>query len=221
MIEIRIDPSWPRDARLGLLEARGLPPLATHPALEARRAKLEQALRATYAGHDRQTLKALPAMAVFAAHFKPHGQTYHVLRQLESVALKERPIPAQLCAVTALFMAELTHGLVAAGHDLDRLAPPLCVARSEGGERYQGFGDRSITLPAGDLILRHQDGILSSILQGPDSNTPITPGTRNVLYTHYAPEGIAEADLAAQLDDLAAHLRSYAPEAQLETRIIP
>lgn len=221
MIEIRIDPSWPRGARLGLLEARGLPPLATHPALEARRADLERALRAAHAGQDRQALKALPVMAVFAAHFKPHGQTYHVLRQLESVALKERPITSQICAVTALFMAELDHGLVAAGHDLDRLAPPLCLAGSRGGERYQGFGGRPITLPAGDLILRHRDGILSSVVQGPDGETAITLGTCNVLYTHYAPEGIAEADLAAQLEELAGHLRSYAPEARLETRILP
>jgi DNA/RNA-binding domain of Phe-tRNA-synthetase-like protein len=221
MIEIRIDPSWPQGARMGLLEARGLPPLASHPALEARRALLEDQLRETYAGRDRQALKALPVMAVFAAHFKPHGQTYHVLRQLESVALKARPIPSQLCAVTALFMAELAHGLVAAGHDLDRLAPPLTLARSQGGESYRGFGDRAITLPAGDLTLRHRDGILSSVLQGPDGATPIGPETRDVLYTHYAPAGIDPAVLQAQLDDLAGHLRSYAPEAALETRIIP
>jgi len=221
MIEIRTDPSWPRGARMGLLEARGLPPLDTHPVLEARRAALELELRAAYAGSGRQALKELPVMAVFAAYFKPHGQTYHVLRQLESVVLKERPISAQLAAVTALFMAELRHGLVAAAHDLDRLAPPLQLARSTGGEQYRGFGDRPVTLPAGDLILRHRDGILSSILRGPDGNTPVGPGTRDVLFTHYAPEGIPAGALEAQLEDLAGHLRAYAPGAALETRIMP
>ena len=221
MIPIELDPSWPEGARMGFLEARGLPGLATHPALEEARRAVEARLRRAHAGADRATLKELPVMRVFAAHFKPSGQTYHMLRQLESVALKGRDIPSRICAVTALFMAELEHGIVAAGHDLDRLVPPLRMAASRAGESYLGLGGEAHTVPAGDLVLRHGGGILSSVLRGPDGATAIQPGTRAALYTLYAPAGIAADALAAQLRDLEAYLRLHAPDAALEARVLP
>jgi len=211
----------PAGARMGFLEARDLAPLATHPELEAERRKLEAELRSKHAGLDRQTLRDLPVMRAFTDHFKPFGKTYHVLLQLESVALKERPIPSRLCAVTALFMAELKHGLVAAGHDLEKLVPTLRLGASQGGEHYVGFGDKPIALPGGDLILRHEKGILSSVLQGPDGATPIQPTTRNVLYTLYAPDGIPTGVLEAQLEDLTFYVRTFAPDAKTETKIVP
>jgi DNA/RNA-binding domain of Phe-tRNA-synthetase-like protein len=221
MLNILIDPSWPKGARMGFLEARHLPALATHPKLEAERLRLELDLRGRHAGQDRGALNGLPAMAVFAAYFKAFGQTYHVLRQLESVALKGRPIASRQCAVTALFMAELQHGIVAAGHDLDRLAAPLVLGAAQGFEAIHGFDGQPRTLPKGDLHLRHGRGILSSLLRGPDRDTPIEAGTRNVLYTLYAPAGIPAGLLETQLQDLARYLRCFAPEAGLETLILP
>lgn len=221
MIPIQLESSWPAGARMGFLEARGLPALASHPALEARRAGLEQDLRARHAGQDRQALRESPAMRAYAAHYRTFGQTCHLLGQLDSVALKGRPIPSRLCAVTALFMVELDHGLLAAGHDLDQLAGPLGMAASRAGEQYTGFGGRPVTLPAGDLILRHGRGILSSVLQGPDQDTPVREGTRNVLYTFYAPPGLPAGLLEAGLAGLGELLRRFAPEAGLESRVLP
>jgi DNA/RNA-binding domain of Phe-tRNA-synthetase-like protein len=221
MIPIHIDVSWPEGARMGFLEARGLPSLATHPELERERVNLEAELRARYAGMDRQTLRDLPVMRVFAEHDKPHGKTYHVLLQLESMALKGKSIPSRLCAVTALFMAELKHGLVAAGHDLNRLMGPLRMARSQGGEQYTAFGGKPITLPSGDLTLHHAPGLLSSILYGPGQDTPIQPTTTDVLYTLYAPEGVPPGTLEAQLQSLEQYIRCFAPEAYFASRQEP
>lgn len=221
MLPIRIDSSWPPGARMGFLEARGLPALASHPVLEARRSQLELELRRRHAGQDRLALRELPAMRAYAAHYRPFGQTFHVLGQLESVALKGRPIPSRLCAVTALFMVELDHGLLAAGHDLDLLAGPLGMSASRGGEQYVALGGRPVSLPAGDLILRHGGGILSSVLQGPDQATPIGAATRNVLFTFYGPPGLPGGLLAAGLAGLAGLLGQFAPEAALEQCIFP
>jgi len=224
MISVEVDPAWSErfpGARLGLLEARGIPALASHPELERRRVALEADLRLRFAGMDRSRLRELPVLRAFEAHYRPHGKTYHLLGQLESVALKGRAIPARLCAVTALFMAELQHGLVAAGHDLDALAPPLRLAPSRGGERYRNLGGAEVVLPEGDMTLAHGRGLLSSVLQGPDRETPVGPESTSVLFTFYAPPGLPEGALEAALADLAGHVAAFAPEALLERRILP
>ncbi len=224
MITLTIDPGWSErfpGARLGLLEAKGLEALPTHPALERVRLELEAELRATYGGLDRKALRDHPVLKVFEAHFRRHGKTYHVLQQLESVATKDRPIPARICAVTAMFLAELRHGLVVAGHDLEKLTAPLLLGASVGGETYTNLGGKPCVLPAGDMFLRDARGILSSVLQGPERDSPIGPGTRSALFTIYAPAGLPEGRLEAQLQDLARFLGSFSVGVQLETAIAP
>jgi DNA/RNA-binding domain of Phe-tRNA-synthetase-like protein len=224
MLAIHVDPHWSTcfpGARIGLLEAYGLPALACHPELDQARALLETSLRDTYGGMSRKELRNLPVMLAFERHYKPHGKTYHVLQQLESVASKGRTIPSRLASVTALFMAELKHGLVAAGHDLDRVRAPLVLAPSRGGERYLNLGGTEALLPDGDMTLRHADGLLSSVLQGPGQDTPLTATTTNALYTVYDPGRTPVGVLEAELADLAVFLRCFAPSVRIETVVIP
>jgi DNA/RNA-binding domain of Phe-tRNA-synthetase-like protein len=221
MHPIAIDPSWPAGARMGFLEARGLPPLASAPALEARRLEVEAELRRRHGGRDRKALAAEPALAAYGAYYKAFGQTYHVLAQVESVACKGRPVPSRLCAVTAMFLAELRHGVLAAAHDLDRLAGSLRMAAAQGGEAYTGLGGRPAVARAGDLVLGHDPGLVSSVLMGPDQETAVGPETRNVLYTIYAPAGVADGLLAAGMEELERGIRLFAPEAEVERRVLP
>ena len=221
MIPIRIDPSWPAGARMGFLEARDLPSLASAPGLEARCREVETELRQRHEGRDRQALAAEPALAAYGAWYKAFGQTYHVLAQIESVARKGRPVPTRLCAVTVLFLAELRHGVLGAAHDLDRLAGPLVMAAARGGEPYTALGGRPVTARAGDLVLGHGPGLVSSVLMGPDQDTPVGAETRNVLYAFYAPPGAPGGLLADGLAELELGIRLFAPGAALETCMLP
>jgi DNA/RNA-binding domain of Phe-tRNA-synthetase-like protein len=221
MIPIQTDPSWPAGARMGFLEARDLPPLASAPALEARCREVEAELRLRHEGRDRQALAAEPAMAAYGAWYKAFGQTYHVLAQIESVARKGRPVPTRLCAVTVMFLAELRHGVLGAAHDLDRLAGPMRMAVARGGEAYTALGGRPVTAREGDLVLGHESGLVSSVLMGPDQDTPVGPETRNVLYAFYAPPGVPDGLLAAGLEELRLGIRLFAPDAVLETCVLP
>jgi DNA/RNA-binding domain of Phe-tRNA-synthetase-like protein len=59
-------------------------------------------------------------------------------------------------------------------------------------------------------------GIVSSVLRGPDLRTRITPETRNVLFAVYAPAGVGEAAVRSHLEQIAANVHLVAPEAHTQ-----
>jgi DNA/RNA-binding domain of Phe-tRNA-synthetase-like protein len=186
-----------------------------HPLLERRRAELEAQLRSRYAGLDRAGLKALPVLQAYAAYYKRFGKTYHLQLQLESVVLKGRPIARAAALVQAMFTAELDSLLLTAGHDLAALRGRLSAEAASGQESYTLLGGQPQQLKAGDMCIRDQEGILSSVLYGPDQRTRLTARTTGVLYTVYVPAGIQRQAVMEHLERLQADVLLAAPSAQL------
>ena len=100
------------DAHAGILVLRGVDNPSTHPELENRKKDLETQIRAQFAGQDRKALELLPTVAEYNAYYKKFKKTYQVQGQLESVALKDRPIPSVAALVEAMFMAEIKNLLL-------------------------------------------------------------------------------------------------------------
>jgi len=184
-------------------------------ALRAAKREVEEALRRQYGQATRQELRALPPMAAYRAYYKRFGSTYHVLAQVESI-LKGKSIPDGLPLVEAMFMAELGNMLLTAGHDLDKVRLPLHLQAATGQESYTTLSGRETATAAGDMLLADQEGVISSILKGPDQRTAIDAETHRAIYTVYAPAGIAAQLLHRHLDDIAAHIRTFAPEAVVD-----
>lgn len=202
-------------AHVGVLALRNLANPASHSALEARKAALTERLRARFAGQDRRAIEALPAIAAYNAHLRPFKKTYHVQLQLESLALKGKPIPSVAALVECMFMAELEDQLLTAGHDLDTLALPLRLDLSNGSESYTMMRGEPQTLKSGDMYIADGEGIVSSIVYGPDKRTRITPATRSAVFTVYAPAGIGAAAVRAHLDAILGHVRAFVPEPEV------
>ena len=76
-------------------------------------------------------------------------------------------------------------------------------------------GDEQV-LKAGDMVMSDREGIISSILYGPDRRTPITPETHNVLFAVYAPAGIETEAVLRHLDDIRQNVLIVTPEAHTE-----
>jgi DNA/RNA-binding domain of Phe-tRNA-synthetase-like protein len=203
-------------ARLGLLAMGGVANPASHPRLEQRKAQVEEELRRRYQGYDRGRLRELPFVRPYDVHYRKFAKTYHLLLQLESV-LGGKPIPSVAALVEAMFMAEVNSALLTAGHDLDALSQPLTLTVSDGDETYLGIRGRKETCKRGDMMIVDSEGVISSVLGGPDARTRITPRTRNVLFTVYAPEGIGEEMIRAHLRELEEHVRLISPEAVTQT----
>ena len=160
-------------------------------------------------------LERLAPVQAYEAYYRRWDKSYHVLLQVESVALKGKPVPSVAALVEAMFMAELRNMLLTAGHDARALMLPLTLGVAAGGERFVGIRGREEVLKAGDMMIADGAGIISSVLCGPDARTKITPATTAAVFTVYAPPGIEAGAVAAHLNDIAAFVRLAAPAAKV------
>jgi DNA/RNA-binding domain of Phe-tRNA-synthetase-like protein len=69
-------------------------------------------------------------------------------------------------------------------------------------------------LKAGDMMIRDQEGIISSILYGPDQRTQIRAETHNAVFTVYAPPGIDNELVMRHLRDIQEMVLLFSPRAQ-------
>ncbi len=201
-------------AAMGILAMRNVANPEGHPELEARIEGLERQLRGQGAGRD--ALRALPAFQAYDAYYKRFKKTYHVLLQLESVALKGKPIPRAGALVQAMVMAELKNLLLTAGHDLGAVEMPIRLDVATGSERYVMYNGQEQTLKAGDMFIADARGVISDVIYGPDRRTRIAPETREVLYAVYAPPGIGAEAVLRHLEDIRAIVQLVAPDAAVE-----
>jgi DNA/RNA-binding domain of Phe-tRNA-synthetase-like protein len=204
------------DAHVGILVMHGVTNPPVHPELELRKRALEHRLRARFAGGDRKSIEALPAILAYTAYYKPFKKTYHVQHQLESIAFKGKGLPSVAGLVEAMFMAELNNQLLTAGHDLDVVRLPITVHVSEGTERYVVLRGEEQALKAGDMFIADQQGVISNILYGPDQRTRLTAGTRNALFTVYAPRGIPAQAVHDHLQEIREYADIVSPDARVE-----
>lgn len=217
MLTVSID--WQNQnppAQVGILVLHQAANCLDHPALQESRQKLEIDLRTRYGDLDRKALRALPVFAAYDDFYRPFRKTYHVQLQLESVVFQGKPILSPSALVGAMFMAELSTGLLTAAHDLAVLALPLTAELARGDETYLRMGGAEQTLKAGDLTIRDQQGVLSSVIYGPDQRTQVRAETDQVVYTTYAPPGISREQVLKELEILEKYIRLFAPQAQRE-----
>ncbi len=202
-------------ASVGVLAMDGVENPPEHPALAEHVRRVEESLRRRWAGATRADLVQLPELEAYRAYFKRFGKTYHVQLQLESVALKGKPLRAGSSLVLAMFASELNSRLLTAGHDLSKVEGGITVDVARGGEAYVGIGGRELALQPGDRYIRDEAGILSSVIYGPDDRTRLAPTTQGALFTTYAPAGIAPEAVAGHLADIASGVRLVAPRAEI------
>ena len=203
-------------AAVGVLAVRNVINPEHHVALDKRKEELENRLRSRFSDYDRAALKALPTIQAYDTYYKRYKKTYHVRLQLESVVFKGKAIPRVAGLVEAMFMAELKNLLLTAGHDLEALQMPVKIDVAEGSERYVRLNGQEQELKPGDMMIADAQGVISSVLYGPDRRTRITSETRQVFFTVYAPPGIGEQAVCDHLQDIQANVLLVAPEADVE-----
>lgn len=201
-------------AAVGVLAMRNVANPKHHVELDRIKDKLEKQLRVRFA--DKQELRALDTLQAYKAYYRRFKKTYHIQMQLESVVFKGRSIPRVAALVEAMFVAELKNQLLTAGHDLDVVQPPVRLDVAQGTERYVRINGQEQQLKPGDMFISDTEGVLSSIIYGPDRRTQISASTQSALFTVYVPLGIERQVVIQHLQDLEANARLIAPEAGTE-----
>ncbi len=220
-IEVVLTGKWKEaypSAMIGILGMQGVVNPDRDAALQDRAAEVQSQIRGRFSASSRAQMLAIPALRAYSGYYKRFGKTYHVQLQLESVLFRGKTITGPSALVEAMLIAELNSLLLTAGHDIDSVQGPLTVDVSAGAESYTVLAGGGKTLKAGDMFIRDEEGILSSIIYGPDQRTRITSETTAVLFTVYAPPGIARAQLEAHLLDLESNVRLSSPHAKVEIR---
>lgn len=203
-------------AAVGVLAMGDVANPKVHAGLDEKKIALEEQARARYAGYDRGALRALPELQAYHAFYKRFKKTYHVQLQLESIIMKGKSIPRVAALVEAMFMAELQDLILTAGHDLDAVQLPAGVDVADGSERFVRINGQEQQLKAGDMMISDAQGILSSVLYGPDRRTQITPTTTRVLFTAYAPPGIGEEKVRDHLQNIRDNVLLVSPQATVD-----
>jgi DNA/RNA-binding domain of Phe-tRNA-synthetase-like protein len=201
-------------AAIGVLAMRRVANPARHATLDERKTELEDALRGRFAGYDRAAFKALPTIQAYTAFYKRFRKSYHVQLQLESVVLKGKSIPSVAALVECMFMAELKNMLLTAGHDLGLLHMPVTADVADGSESYTRINGQEQVLKAGDMMISDAQGVLSSVIYGPDRRTQINAETEQVLFTVYAPQGIERQAVHSHLQDIQSYVLLVAQQAE-------
>jgi DNA/RNA-binding domain of Phe-tRNA-synthetase-like protein len=80
--------------------------------------------------------------------------------------------------VEAMFMAELKNLILTAGHDLAAISPPVRIDVSRDDDRYVLMNGSEQALRAGDMTMVDGEGLVSTVVYGPDRRTRITPENR-------------------------------------------
>jgi DNA/RNA-binding domain of Phe-tRNA-synthetase-like protein len=203
-------------AAVGILAMGHVANPEQHHRLDQQKEQLESELRSRFANLDRAALKALPVIQAYNSYYKRFKKTYHVLLQLESVVLKGKSIPRVATLVEAMFMAELKNLLLTAGHDLEVLKPPLRIDVADGSENYTRINGKEQTPQPMDMFIADTQGIISTVLYGPDRRTRIRSKTQRVFFTVYAPPGIGEQAVHEHLQDIQANVLLIAPQAEVD-----
>jgi DNA/RNA-binding domain of Phe-tRNA-synthetase-like protein len=149
-------------------------------------------------------------------YYKRFDKTYHVLQQLESIALKGKSLPSVSPLVDANFAAELETLVLTAGHDADKLHAPVIIDVSVEGDTLIQMNGSTKRLPAGDMVMRDAKSVACSILYGQDNRSPISASTTAALYVAYAPAGVGEEAVRAQLAAILSNIRTFAPACAVE-----
>jgi DNA/RNA-binding domain of Phe-tRNA-synthetase-like protein len=194
--------------KLGVLVMTEVDNHAPHSVLDRQKRELESELQKEYGQSTRQELKALHPIDSYVSYYKKFGYTYHVLPQLESVA-HGKEIPSVSPLVEAMFMAELKNMLLTAGHDLGKIRGPLTFASCTGTEHYIGMNQKEVSTNPDDKMLSDEESVISSILKGQDRRTCIESGTRQVLYTVYAPQNIEDELILRHLKDIESYVQTF------------
>ncbi len=175
-------PRLPWDAPLGMVRCTVIDSEA-----------LRRAVAARMESHGiRQTEDISRRVAAFDSYFAGHGLRSPLGGQIEMV--RSKGLPSGNLLVQALLLSEVSTGLLMGAQDAGAIRGDVVCDRAKPGETFRGMR-REVQCRPNEIILRDDEGIIASLLQGPDHRTRLTLETKDVVFFVFSAPGILAADI--------------------------
>jgi DNA/RNA-binding domain of Phe-tRNA-synthetase-like protein len=201
-----------KGVQLGTLVIRNAQNKDFDERLDKEKRLIEQSIRESYKGG----IQNIGRLKKYSDYYFEFNKNFPVKDQIKAI-LDGQPFPNISCLVDAMFMAELKHSCLIAGHDLDAIAGDLVLDLGADGESYVNIKDEEQPIVKDDIVLRDTAGIIASVLDGPDNRTKIIPISKNIIYMVYFLFIVPRSELITILADLAKYLRlCEGPHAEIE-----
>ena len=205
-------------AAIGLLEISDVANMSASPALDQQKREIEARLRERYVGFTRTDFLALPVMAAYDRYYHRFDKTYHVLLQLESIALKGKNLPNVTPLVDANFMSEVDSLVLTASHDADRLQDEIWMDVARPGDQMVQMNGALKAALVGDMLMRDAHGVCCSIIYGQDNLSPLKQESTHALYVAYVPAGVPTGQVEEHLQQIWKNILLFSPDAVLEQK---
>jgi len=154
---------------------------------------LGRAVAARMESHgSRRTEDIVRRVAAFDTYFEGNGLRSPLGGQIEMV--RSKGLPSGNVLVQALLLSEVTTGLLMGAQDAGAVKGALVCDRARPGETFRGMR-REVQCKPDEIILRDDEGIIASLLQGPDHRTRLTPETKDVVFFVFSVPGIVASDI--------------------------
>ena len=194
--------------KIAFLEVRNVANKKSDGKLEEEKRKLEDFIRKNY-----MNIKQFEIIKSYNNFFKKYNKEYPIQFQIESI-IKGGGIPSVSCIVEAMFLAELKNMFLTAGHDLDSIKGSLKTKRSYGRESYLKINNSEQRLKMEDIFTEDSEGIISSVLYGPDYRTRISEHTKNCLFFSYFPFGAEDEQVKSHFIDIINNLKIFCEDVE-------
>lgn len=169
---------------------------------------------------DSSSIRNHPVIQAYSKYYKKFKKTYHLIAQLESAVLHNKPIKLKNPVLQLIYIAELKNMLLTAVHDLDTVLLPIRVSVASGSETYFLLNGSEKQLKPNDMCMLDRSGVISSVIYGPDHRTRVIKSTRNFLVVIYAPEKITSKTINIHFNDILDFARILSPSSKVNFRAI-
>lgn len=203
------------ETKFGMLIMKNVQNLKNHLEFDRTKESVKNELLKQHANYNRADFVKSEPVCYYKNYYKKYKKTYPVLLQLESLVAKSIPLPNTSTLIEAMFIAELKNMLLTAAHDYDKIQFPIQLSLASGSESFVGISNKQQFTTINDMMLSDENGIISSILNGPDYRTKITEDTKNVVFYVYAPGDINAITIHNHLNDIINYVSIFAPEAKV------
>lgn len=203
-------------AKFGVLVMKDVQNPSFHQEFNNAKLKIIHDIKESNKDYIRKNYIQTEPVKFYINYYKKFKKTYPVLLQLESIVLKDKSIPNIAALVEAMFTAEVKNMLLTAGHDYDKIKFPLNINIASGTESYVGISKKEQKLHENDMMLSDKDGVISSIINGPDFRTAINKDTKNALFFIYGTDGISEDIIYNHLNDIKNLVSIISPNSSIE-----